>query len=352
MDTQYLDTDPVTSPSSVTITTNQTASNLEHLCHHPGYATPAVQAILSIIIVLTNVIVIVTIVKSRQLQTPTFYLIVHLSVSDVIFGVALCVRLFLLVAGKLDNIYVPCMIVLSLLIVSGGCAVTGIALLSLERYWAVVRAHSLHSTFSMRNVCLVVIATWLFWCALGFSSFIFGVKPSSTHCINSCFIGNGFQNDSYLLSLCCLYLAMQIPVWYIQIITFKAASRFLLPPSERIPCANQQLTALKASQRWSLDSPRLSRAFTSAGQKEIMDSLLALSRLVFLIMGVFSLCWLPFIITLTMYTACPDHCGIQGTVLTYLSAPLALNAFTNILIYAVRSPGFRVALRNMCQRKS
>ena len=117
----------------------------------------------------------------------------------------------------------------------------------------------------------------------------------------------------------------------------------------RSPCAS--LTSI-------VGDPSLGgfRRYSSIRDAERMKRLLIrsqqMSKLVFSVMGCFSLCWWPYMTALGVYTICPDHCKIEPQVFNILGVFIILNSFSNAFIYAAKSKDFRIVFKNIfkCKR--
>ncbi len=97
---------------------------------------------------------------------------------------------------------------------------------------------------------------------------------------------------------------------------------------------------------------RRSSTLSAHKMKRVLKRSHKMSKLVFSVMGCFSLCWWPYISALGLYCICPDHCHITPQVFNVLGILIALNLFCNAFIYAAKSKDFRLAFKNIfrCKR--
>ncbi len=373
------------------------------------------QVVISIGILISNAMIVAAIHRNKYLHKVTYYLIGNLAIADLVFGICLTLRFFLLVLNRMS--FTPCMVVLSLLVTSSGASVTFIAFLSFERYLAVKHVYSFKVILTNTTVWKLIISCWIYWLFYGFIAFAIPAKSSFTNSHDiACYMGNGFQNDYYLFVTTIKFLLHQLVIWYFQIVTFRVAKQYLKPASQRLmeqrrgsnhlSGISQNKTANPGAVSQSLshhkshcDSikiagnrpimpqmgefsvasssgqtsssvivsgfrvavPSVTCTFSSTEQqstsnrqqqREKMDKLLRTTKLVVSVMGIFSVCWIPFMIFLAIFSICPDHCGMSGIQMTYLSTPLIFNSFINVFIYATKSREFKRAFHEMLCCKS
>ena len=86
-----------------------------------------------------------------------------------------------------------------------------------------------------------------------------------------------------------------------------------------------------------------------------------LTRKVILITGLYLVCWIPFQVMITIFSACPHgflsnddiHCGISGNRFTVPATMATMNSLVNSIVYIFAFKKFRKALKEMvwCTRE-
>ena len=333
-----------------------------------------------------------------------------------------------------------CRIILAAIIQTGGASVTGVFLLTVERYLAVKHPTFSRQFLTRKKVIKTIIYTWIFWTlysGLGLAV-SWNQHPNPLYNSNKiCTLGGGYQNGYHLMSIVILFSLHQVPMWYFQINTLKVAKFYMKPAADRLKkkCSlnslhrldNEKSTSkesetgeiqlsnfkslpdrrdgpstaallfdrsnnLEGHRRHSaplpkresikseqfLDLPRgnINRSpfasLTSVAElnlggfrryssirdaekiKRVIRRSQQMSKLVFSVMGCFSLCWWPYMTALGVYTTCPNHCKIKPYVFNILGVFIIINSFSNAFIYAAKSKDFRSAFRSIfkCWRSS
>ena len=337
-----------------------------------------------------------------------------------------------------------CQVMLTKFITTGGASVSGILLLTMERYLAVQHPSFSKQFLTRKKVIKAIAFTWIFWllyAALGLTVSWYHHQSFAYSSEQICSFGTGVYNDHHLLSIVVLFIMHQIPMWYFQLKTLKVAKFFLIPAADRLkkrgsvnsvarteneeklsmskesetgevrsstcpasiePCEEVSLAgiilerslntkeqqrrhsaplpkreSLKLDQHLNLPVNNINRSpfasltsivgelslgnfrrYSSIRDAEKMKRLLKrsqqMSKLVFSIMGSFSLCWWPFMTALGVYSVCPKHCHIGPQVFNILGIFIILNSFSNAFIYAAKCKDFRTAFKRIfsCKRKT
>ena len=86
-----------------------------------------------------------------------------------------------------------------------------------------------------------------------------------------------------------------------------------------------------------------------------------LTRKVILITGLYLVCWIPFQVMITIFSACPHdfvsnddiHCGISGNRFTVPATMATMNSLVNSIVYIFAFKKFRKALKEVvwCARE-
>lgn len=210
-----------------------------------------------------NILILLSVIKFRNLHSSAYLLIANLAVADLLLGFDLILVTADFVNPKLQAIKNLCLFKYSVFVISLGESVYTLLLMSVERYLSV--KYPLKHLIYAKNktyVVSIIIASWVFLVVSGSLPF-FGVLESSgdimLHHPHECYyqsVQTNYELISVTFSLVIILLtvALYIPV-------FKAA----LARTMKLPRSKAKISGLK-------------------------------TRLMFVVFCVFTVCWLPFVI--------------------------------------------------------
>ncbi|MEE6499777.1 hypothetical protein FKM82_003581 [Ascaphus truei] len=261
---------------------------------------------------LENIMVIVAILKNRNLHSPMYYFICCLAVADMLVGIShLGETLFMLlikqgllkvgpkVVKQMDNVFdmMICSSLVSSLSFLGAIAV--------DRYITIFYALRYHSIMTLRRVGIVIAGIWL----------------ASTACSIIFIIYD--ENRAVILCLIGFFLFMLALMVALYIHMFALARRHA-----------RKISSLQKRKRGKVLPPQAS-----------MKGAITLT----ILLGIFFLCWGPFFLHLTLIVSCPRHPACLS-YFNYFNMYLILiicNSVIDPLIYAFRSQELRKSLRDI-----
>lgn len=294
-----------------------------------------VQVLLSPLVFLGNVLILVAIRRSRAMKKVTYLFIGHLAVADLLFGVGMCTRFFLIISDNLDKY--PCMFAQCFVITAGGAGSTGILFLCLEGYLSVKYFMSFKRVFTPRLAWGLIVGCWVFWISMSLLSIVIAAYSPVKKAV--CFLGGGYYESWYLVLVPTVYFCQLLLVIYYQLGTIAITRKHFSHLNPRV-----QPSAAAKTQNSTQDS----------GQKRRLNKLSNLSKLVGLVLVLFFVCWTPSMAGLYFFASCKKDCDELAAILLNLASLLVVSSFMNVVIYAIKSPefrnGFRKVLRPRCNR--
>nr|XP_044998479.1 adrenocorticotropic hormone receptor-like [Jaculus jaculus] len=262
---------------------------------------------ISIVGVLENLIVLLAVIKNKNLQSPVYFFICSLAISDMLGSLYKIVENVLIMFRNMgylkprghfettaDDI-IDSMFILSLL-----GSVFSLSVIAADRYITIFHALQYHTIVTMRRAIITLTLIWTFCTGSGIAVVIFSHHVPTVLAFTSLF-------PLMLIFILCLYIHM-----------------FLLARSH----------ARKIS--------TLSRAN--------MKGAITLT----ILLGVFIFCWAPFLLHVLLMTFCPNnpYCTCYMSLFQVNGMLIMCNAVIDPFIYAFRSPELRGAFRKMlfCKR--
>lgn len=268
---------------------------------------------LALITTTGNLMVVITVYKDpyKELRTSSNFLVVNLAAADLIVGFIVEPLWALQYWVETDKSYSIASYLLIVLSVDASCLT--VMFLTIERYIVLERPLGRETIFTTLAIKIIIFLIWLtavvisfllipFWKRRWYNLFLFtGI---------GCFL---------LLFMFCLYFRM-----------FLIIRRF-----------NNTILAQGTRQR--LIQPDEASVMARKREQEV-------AKAIFLFVGTFALCWLPFVVTET----------IQYTTTTKISAHVLravlfiglLNSALNPILYTFRMHSFRRALRRILRSRN
>ena len=257
-------------------------------------------------IILGNTVTIIVFWKKRSQLRRTSYLLINLSVADLMVGVAniesVVNRIWKLATSsyEISTSWGEYVVLEEFFAVA---SITFLVLISLERLYAIVCPFRMRATSTRKYVCSIIIV----WILSGVTAVLQLLKASSRLITQESF---AWLTSTYtlvcLIAISCSYSV----IWF-----------FSKKEDPRLPLDRQKRN------------------------KELAKTL-------FIVTLLSLITWLPFIVINTMHHTLKVT-GVTGHVLVNLSRFLQLaNSFINPIVYSFRMPLFRSTLRSMFARAS
>ncbi|XP_074825217.1 tubulin beta-3 chain [Natator depressus] len=288
--------------------TNETANRSSSWCQ--GVFIPnELFLTLGLVSLVENVLVVVAIIKNRNLHSPMHYFICCLAVSDILVSVSNLVEtLFMLlmehgmlllqtsIIRQVDNVIdmMICSSVVSSLSFLGAIAV--------DRYITIFYALRYHSIMTMQRAVVIIVGIWV----------------AST--ISSSLFIAYYKNSAVILCLIGFFLSMLILVVGLYIHMFSLAHHH-------------------------------ARNISSLQKKRTIHQMTSMKGAVTLtiLLGVFFMCWSPFFLHLTLIVTCPKNpfCTCFFNYFNLFLILIICNSVIDPLIYAFRSQELRKTLKEV-----
>ncbi|KAM7174702.1 adrenocorticotropic hormone receptor [Macrochelys suwanniensis] len=258
--------------------------------------------------ILENLLVLIAVIKNKNLHLPMYLFICSLSVSDILVSlyktlenilIILCKMGYLTPRGdfetKIDDV-MDSLFVLSLL----GSVFTLLAIAA-DRYITIFFALQYHNIMTLNRALIILAVIWAFCAGSGIAMTIFSHETATVISFTILF-------PFMLIFILCLYIHM-----------------FLLARSHAKKIASLPSSAV--SQRVNLKG--------------------AITLTIFF--GVFLCCWGPFLLHILLMKFCPfnPYCACYMSVFHVNATLILCNGIIDPMIYAFRSPELRSTLKKM-----
>ncbi|KAM7126816.1 adrenocorticotropic hormone receptor isoform 1-T2 [Molossus nigricans] len=262
---------------------------------------------ISIIGVLENLIVLLAVIKNKNLQTPMYFFICSLAVSDMLGSLYKILENILIMfrhmgylkpRGNFETTADD--IIDSLFILSLLGSIFSLSVIAIDRYITIFHALQYHSIVTVRRATVVLMVIWTCCTCSGITMVIFSHHIPTVLTFTSLF-------PVMLVFILCLYVHM-----------------FLLARSHA-----RKISLL----------PRAN-----------MKGAITLT----ILLGVFIFCWAPFVFHVLLMTFCPNnpYCVCYMSLFQVNGMLIMCNAVIDPFIYAFRSPELKEAFKKMifCSR--
>ncbi|XP_060054959.1 adrenocorticotropic hormone receptor [Erinaceus europaeus] len=262
---------------------------------------------ISIIGVLENLLVLLAVIKNKNLQSPMYFFICSLAISDMLGSLYKILENILIMVKNMGYIQpggsfetTTDDIIDSLFILSLLGSIFSLSMIATDRYITIFHALQYYSIVTMRRAIIVLTVIWMCCVGSGITMAIFSHHIPTVITFTSLFL-------LMLVFILCLYVHM-----------------FLLARSH-----TRKISAL----------PRAN-----------MKGAITLT----ILLGVFIFCWAPFVLHVLLVVFCPNnpYCACYMSLFQVNGMLIMCNAVIDPFIYAFRSPELREAFRKMifCNR--
>ncbi|XP_077348516.1 adrenocorticotropic hormone receptor [Lithobates pipiens] len=260
--------------------------------------------------ILENVLVLVAVIKNKNLHLPMYFFICSLAVSDILaslYKILESIMMILVRVGhlqkkglfeqKMDDV-MDWFFVLSLL-----GSIFSLSAIAVDRYITIFYSLRYHNIMTLRRAWIILATIWTFCGLCGIGILINFHDTVTILLFTVMFV-------LLLVFMVCLYIHM-----------------FLLAQSHAKKIAS------------------LSGQWNSVQQRTNMKGAITLT----ILLGVFICCWSPFFVHLLLFSFCPNnpYCACYMSTV-YINCTLILcNSVIDPLIYAFRSPELQSTFKKM-----
>ena len=322
------------------------------------YIFVAIQILLVIFIFIGNTLILVAIKQQKLMRKVSYYFIANLAVADILFGLALALRLVFLLTGTLNT--ATCVLILYVACVSGLSSATGILFLCLESSLAVRHMIIFKTAFTPKRAWTLIIGSWLLWCL--FSCLMLYHPDADVIPPAACNFAHPFFNRYFLNLLWALLTVLMIVVIVLEVLTLYHVRKHVhnmikgankqnkkkdTPPNKTSDVGGEEANTTPHQQGEEQPSNNVQQKGESERQKRMLSRVSAMSQLVALILASYVVTWGPYTLAVMLMCICPS-CGVAGLHLVYLTLVISLNSAANVVIFAVKSREFRKAFKKMC----
>ncbi|XP_036388786.1 melanocortin receptor 3 [Megalops cyprinoides] len=264
---------------------------------------------LGIISLLENILVILAIIKNKNLHSPMYFFLCSLAAADMLVSVsnsletiviAILNNRYLVVSDRfiqiMDNIF-DSMICISLV-----ASICNLLVIAIDRYITIFYALRYHSIVTVRKALLAIAVIWLACIICGIIFIVYSESKTVIVCLITMFF-------TMLVLMATLYIHMFL-------LARLHVKRIAALPAEGVV---QQRTCMKG-------------AIT-----------------ITILLGVFICCWAPFFLHLILIIACPKnpYCVCYMSHFTTYLVLIMCNSVIDPLIYAFRSLEMRKTFKEI-----
>ena len=288
------------------------------------------------IAVVVNLLVLCVFVIGK-LRNSLSYMLSNLAVANTMLGIALSTRAAIEIMDE-DvgySIQFICHMTLMVAIMNMGTCITTIFCLCLNMYLSIGYAMHFRDGLSRQKTAIILAFWWLFW--LGYSLAIFAAATNSANSKEafSCNFASGRYNRNYVAAFVGLSLIISALTISFQYKTISAIRKQMM-----------KVIPTKGAVTKNDDTGDFLDAKSTASSQVSAQRLHHMSITVALILGLYVLCWGPFMLAHFLANICPNQCSIsQNTIMSVSTLPI-LHSLANIFIYSFRSKEFRAILFN------
>ncbi|CAH1775712.1 unnamed protein product [Owenia fusiformis] len=197
--------------------TNNSCQETEHSTPNKAIGPYIFRCTLSLMIVTLHSLKIITVARTRHLQTVSNFFKCGLSIGGILLGLSTLSHAVLDMTHTLEQAS-TCNIIMLCICTAAGVTMSNVLLMYVEVFLVTHYTIMNRQVFSRRFAVLLVVATWLLWVLLGL---VLGVAlPTQDTVIsndNICHLNNGQISKTYVLTLCVLVIAHVLALIILQI---------------------------------------------------------------------------------------------------------------------------------------
>ena len=270
------------------------------------------------IILCSNVMVVISVLKFKRLQIPTNYFITSLAIADILIAVALPFYVTVELTPMRVSDDALCLAANRVLMTAGGVSILTLATIAYDRFTAITYPLEYIMLMTKRKIFILVIFSWLYSSIVCWIPVMFGwhghVKEHFSLCSN-----NVLDRKSRILFICAIFTPACSSILYFYWKIFRIARHH----------ANA-IADMENSLRH-----RLEVKFVKSDTKY--------AKTIAIVIGVFLFLWLPYQICLLLNFV--GYSEQSQWVNNYLMLLAFLNSGVNPWVYAYQNADFKSAFK-------
>lgn len=280
----------------------------------------------TILILVTNFIVLMFIFVNKRCRTPTYIFVASLGIADLFVGFVSIVT----IATKANEHQLDlCLVRIGITIAALSASTLSLTCVAIDRYIAITRALLYNSIMTKRKAIIGIIALWVFAFCIGFAPLI-GWRKEGTYRQYCSFLYVLPMSYIITLFICCAFIPITT-MFIIYGVLFKNAQF--------------HIKQIEAIEKIHSNSER-----NNSGLFGISTRNLRSIKTFAAVFGCLVVTWCPFLIaTIVQISLNPKNCFLKDIVGTHLLVLGFSNSFLNPLIYALGTKDFRTKVKTLCR---
>lgn len=264
-----------------------------------------------------NLLVCAAVGLNRKLQTVTNYFLVSLAVADICVGAVAIPCAILTDAGLPRHSFYPCLLMLSLLIMFTQSSIFSLLAVAVERYVAIFMPFRYQVLMTSCNALMVILTTWLLAFLIGLVPLMGWHKtpPDSGYCFFVSVVDMTYM--VYFNFFACVLAPL--------VIMFVIYARIFVE-------VKRQMRRIKSE--------------VSGRAKGRMHHEIKIATTPFLVLFLFTVCWIPLHIINCFLLLCPP-CTVPLELLLTAIILSHANSAVNPFLYALTMASFKETFKTM-----
>uniref|UniRef100_V9KKC5 5-hydroxytryptamine receptor 1B n=2 Tax=Callorhinchus milii TaxID=7868 RepID=V9KKC5_CALMI len=333
-----------------------------------GISLSVFLSLITLAIVLSNAFVVITISRTRKLQTPANILIASLAVTDLLVSIlVLPISIVYTVSGTWTLGQIVCDIWLSSDITCCTASILHLCVIALDRYWAITDAVEYSSKRTPKRAAGMIVTVWVISICISMPPMFWRQSKAGelTHCV--------VNTDQIFYTIYSTFGAFYIPTLLLIAlygrIYVEARSRILKQSPKRTGkrlTTAQLITNSPGSSSVSSVNSRVNENSGETGSPVVLnhvkvkvsDTLLERKKILAarerkatktlgIILGAFIVCWLPFFIISLVVPICKEACWFHPAIFDFFTWLGYLNSLINPIIYTMSNDDFKQAFQKL-----